>query len=165
MMSRIFKRIMDEALRVLPAVIYFFIAFNLFRLTFGQMFTHVGIPCTPLLSTIIWALIIGKIMIIADHLPFLNIFSKKPLIYNTLWRTSVYFIFSFLFRVIEHLVPLVRHHQDIAVASQHFLKEMWWARFWTIQIWYLILLLVFVVFQELVRGVGRDKLRIMFFGR
>ena len=164
-MSRIFTRIAEEMRRILPAVIYFFIAFNIIRLTFGQMFTHVGLPCTPLLSTIIWALIIGKIMIIADHIPVLNLFSKKPLIYNTLWRTFIYFSIGMLFRIIEHLVPLIRKHQDITVATQHFLREMWWARFWTIQVWFLILLFVFVVFQELVKGVGRDKLRIMFFGR
>jgi len=50
------------------------------------------------------------------------------------------------------------------MATRRFLEETWWARFLTIQAWHLVLLFIFVVAQELVKGVGRDNLRRMFFG-
>ncbi len=156
---------MEETRRVAPAVIYFFIAFNLFRLTFGEMLARSGMQNTTFITTIVGAIIVGKVMIVADHLPILNLFSKKPLVYNTLWRTSIYFVFCYLIRLMEHLIPLVVKYNDLGIAIKRLMEQVWWVRFWTIQVWYLILLLIFVFFQDLNKALGSGKIRQMFFGR
>lgn len=164
-MNKILQSIRTETRRALPAILYFFIAFNLFRITFGIMFANVGMKPATFLSTVIGAIVIGKIMIISNYLPFFNIFANRPLIYNTIWRTSIYLIFSFVLRLIDHLIPFVVKYKDIGLAWQDLLGHIWWARFWTIQVWYLILLLLFVATQELVKAIGAGRLRQIFFGR
>ena len=164
-MSRILKRIKEETLRVLPAVLYFFIASNLFCMTFGWMLKDQGVHLVAFSRTVIGAIIIGKVMLVINATPLLNIFSNRPLIYNTAWKTSVYFIFVCLVRTIEHLIPFIAKYKALAPAWQHMIDEVWWARFWTIQIWMFILFLIFVLSQELINGVGEEKLRKMFFGR
>jgi len=164
-MNKILQSIRTETRKAIPAIIYFFIAFNLFRVTFGMMFVNVGLKPTTFLSTIISAIVVGKIMILSNYLPFFNIFANKPLIYSTLWRTSIYLTFSLVFRLIEHLIPFVVKYKDIGLAWQNLLDHTWWTRFWTIQIWYLILLLLFVVAQDLIKVIGTDRLRKIFFGR
>ena len=164
-MLRIVKWIKKETLHILPAVLYFFIAGNLFCLTFGWMLKEEGVRLANFSSTVIGAIIIGKVILVVDATPLLNMFSNRPLIYNTIWKTTIYFLFTFFFRTIEHLVPFMMKYKGPAIAWQHMMSEVWWARFWTIQTWMLILLLIFVLSQELVTGVGLDKLRKMFFGR
>lgn len=162
-MNKVFTWIRKETRRVLPAVIYFFVAFNLFRLTFGQMFAHLGLQPARFGATIIAAIIVGKVMVIVDNIPFFNLFSDKPRIYNAAWRVSIYFFVSLLIRVIDHLTPYLIKLKHIGVAVDRLLADMWWAKFWTIQVWYFILLGLFVFFQELVKALGKDKLREIFF--
>jgi len=164
-MSRATKWLKKEFFHILPAVLYFFIAFNIFYMTFGWIFRALGLPFISYIRTVIGALIIGKVMLVADKLPFLNIFSRRPLIYSTAWKTSIYFLFTFLFRMLEHLVPFVVKYKDLDVAWRHLIDEIWWPRFWTVQIWLAVLLLLFVVSQEVIKAVGREKIREMFFGR
>jgi hypothetical protein len=44
------------------------------------------------------------------------------------------------------------------------LDEVDWPHFWTIQIWLTVLLLVYCTMQELLRALGHDKVRELFFG-
>jgi hypothetical protein len=164
-MPRILKRIKEEFIHVIPAVIYFFVAFNLFNLTFGAMFEEVGIPRFSFLAIVISSLVVGKVMIVADSLPFINAFPNKPLIYNTLWKTSVYSFLCYLLRLVEHLMPLLSKYGDIGLAWRLMLDKTDWPDFWTVQVWAFILFLIFVVSQELVKNIGKDNLRRMFFGR
>ena len=165
-MSKILKRIREEIRRVMPAVIYFFLAFTLFKLTFGQWLAHLGVQATSFFGIIVSSLIVGKVMLIVDHLPLLNnAFSDKPLVYNTLWKTTVYSFASFLFRVAEHLIPLARKYGGIKAGWDQLLSEVVWPRFWTIQVWFFILFLIFVVNQRVVEHVGWERLRKLFFGK
>ncbi|MDD5633805.1 MAG: hypothetical protein PHW46_00820 [Candidatus Omnitrophica bacterium] len=163
-MNRILERVKKEILHVLPVVIYFFLAITLFRFTFGLWLAHFGVPSTSFVRVLILSLVIGKIMLIVDHLPFLNIFRKKPLIYGILWKTLVYTFFSFLFRFVEHLIPLVRQCGSIQAGYQQLYAITLWPRFWTIQVWCFILFLVFVVSQQIVEYIGKERLRKLFFG-
>lgn len=163
-MKNILETIKREALHIFPAVLYFFIAFNLFRLTFGKMFAHLGMNPPTLLATLVSSAIVGKVILVTDHLPLLKAFSRRPLIFNMIWRTSIYFIFCYILRVVEHLLPLVRQYGNVGVAWRHLVDAVWWPQFWTVQTWYLILLFIFVIGQETVRNVGKENLNRIFFG-
>ncbi len=45
-------------------------------------------------------------------LPLMNRFPNKPLIYNVLWKTTVYFVATYFVRYLELFVPLVFEHGD-----------------------------------------------------
>jgi hypothetical protein len=160
-----FRHIKEEAINVVPAILYFFFAMNLFRLTFGWMMKSEGLKYMSFTRVVITSLIIGKIMIIADAMPFLNRFSTKPLIYNTIWKTAIYSFFGSLFIFLEKLVPLLFKYSDPNIAWQHMMAETHWPRFWSSQIWLMVLFLIFVVFRELHIALGKGRMRQIFFGK
>lgn len=71
---------------------------------------------------------------------------------------------AFLVRYAEHFISFFRQYGDVALANQHLLNEVVWPRFWAIQIWLLALFFVYCALRELIRTLGREKVRIMFFG-
>lgn len=164
-MRSVFAAIVEESRRVLPAVVYFFLAFTLFNLTFGEWMATLGIRAMSLGGILIGSLVVGKVMMIVDHLPFLNCFRDRPLIYNTLWKTCIYTLASFFFRVVEHLSPLVVKYGSLQEGAAALLDEVFWPRFWTIQVWFFVLFLIFVVNQQLVVHIGSHRLREIFLGR
>jgi hypothetical protein len=44
------------------------------------------------------------------------------------------------------------------------LDEVVWPHFWAIQLWLLVLLFLYCALRELVRALGADEVRRMFFG-
>lgn len=164
-MSKVFKWILKEARSIFPAVLYFFCAINLFNLTFGRLLQEAGSRLMTFPRIVISSLIIGKIMLVAEALPFLNKFSGKPLIYGTLWKTFIYSFFGFLFLVVERLIPFFFKYNDKAEAWQHMLKDTLWSRLCIAQVWLVVLFLIFVVLKEFINTIGKDKVRQIFFGR
>jgi len=157
---RVFEWIRREIIEVFPAVIYFFVAFNLINLTF----TIEGVRLANLLGVTAGALLIGKILIVIDHFPLLNIFTKKPLIYNTIWKTLIYTAVSCLVRLAEIFIPLIPKYKSVVTACLKLPGAVSWNRFLVVHTWILLLFLIFVTSKETVDAVGREKVRRMFFG-
>jgi len=164
-MIHILKWIKKEILHVLPAVIYFFVVFNLFNLTFGRMLAGAGAQGFSFMGIVMTSLVVGKVILVLDELPFIDAFPHKPLVYNTLWKTFVYSFVAFLIRIAGNLIPRIAKYKDLDVAWQHLLKEISWSQFWTIHVWFVVLFLIFVVSRQLIRAVGGDRLRQVFFGK
>jgi hypothetical protein len=163
-MSALLDWIKKELREVLPAVIFFLVAFNLICFTEDIMLEESGVRYTSFLGATIGALVAGKVLLAVDLLPFLDRFRGRPLIYGTLWKASLYSLAAFLFRVGEHLVPWAVKEGGLAAGSRHMLATVEWPRFWAIQVWITSLLLVFVAVREVVVAVGTLRVRRMFFG-
>ncbi len=164
-MSRALKWIVDQFIHVLPAVLFFFVAFVIINFTTELMVSRHGITFATVPTIAIGALVVGKVLLIIDNLPFSNVFSKKPLIYNTLWKTFIYTLGALAFRFAELLVPLILSYGNLPTAYEHFLNESDWPRFWAVQIWVAVLFFFFAFSRELIRAIGESRLRQMFFGR
>ena len=163
-MSKIFQRLKQEFLGVIPAAIYFFIAFQLLAFTRDLIVQEYDVEISTFVAATVGALIVAKIVMVVDLLPFVNRFPDKPLIYNIVWKTSIYLVAAFLFRYIEYLVPFVLDYGDIAEANRHLLDEVVWPHFWIVQIWLFVLFFLYCVLKELVRVLGRDSVSSMFLG-
>lgn len=48
------------------------------------MLREYGIPWTGFGEAVIGAILVGKVVLIVDILPFMNKFPERPLIYNTI---------------------------------------------------------------------------------
>jgi hypothetical protein len=162
--KNIVQKIKREFLSVLPPTIFFLFAFNVVAITTILLLKEHGVDVPPVLMATILALVVGKVILIADHLPFINKFPNKPLIYNILWKTFIYMIAVFIARYLEHFIPAFREHWDIVEAHQHLLREFAWRRFVAIQIWLMVLFLFYAVLVELVRALGKERVVKMFFG-
>ena len=164
-MSKILRTLRHEFIQVLPPTIFFFIAFNVITITKALMLKGHGIEVSGLAAAAVGALLVGKVILIADKLPFINRFPEKPLIYNVVWKTLIYILAVFVVRYVEHVIPFVREFGSLGIAHQHLLNEVVWPQFWSIQIWLLVLFLAYASLHELVRLIGRDEVIQMFFGK
>ena len=106
-MNRIFKFIVEETIKVIPAIIFFAISFNLINFTQRLMHKPSTSAGSSYLTATIGALIVGKFILIVNQLPFINAFPKKPLLYNIVWKFTIYGSFALLFRIAEKFLDLV----------------------------------------------------------
>ena len=157
--------IYKEIREMLPPTIFFFAAFNLIALTTALNLRHYGISFTTFSLATVAALIVGKVVLITDKFSFINKFPSKPLIYNVVWKTIIYAFASVLVRYLERVVHFLFEYGSLSSANRHLFEEMVWPRFWAIQIWLLVLLLLYCSFRELIRVVGRQTVVEIFFGR
>jgi hypothetical protein len=109
-------------------------------------------------------LIVAKVILLAEGIPFINKYPDKPLIYNVVWKTIFYVLVAFIVRLLEYLIPLWWQYRDLGVAMEHLLEETIWPHFWVIQIWLFCLFSVYVSFRELARTLGEEKFIKIFFG-
>ena len=163
-MGKVFHFIAKEFREILPAMIYFLIAFHVITLTHGLMLLEYGIePASSLVATIT-ALIVAKAILVADALPFINRFPDRPLVFNVVWKTFIYGLVSFLFRYLEEVLPRLGDAGGFAAANQQVFDEIVWPHFWAVQILMLVSILGYVCFSEIERSLGEGRLRAMFFG-
>jgi hypothetical protein len=163
-MHKSLQRLKDELLGIIPAAVFFFIAFQLLALTRALILQEYGVHVSTFIAATIGALIVAKVVMIVDLLPFVNRFPHKPLAYNIIWKTAIYLLAAFVVRYVEHLIHFVRKYGDLIEANRHLLQEVVWPHFWLIQIWLLVLLLMYCTFRELIRVLGRQRVRALFFG-
>lgn len=163
-MSDIISRIQHELLAVIPPAVFFFISFQLIAFTHALMLEEYGIRVSTFVTATIAALVVAKVVLIIDLMPFVNRFPEKPLMYNVVWKTVLYLIASLAARYIEHLIPFIRQHKGLAPANRHLLVEVVWPHFWAVQLWLLVLFFVYCALRELIRVLGRDRVLSIFFG-
>ena len=163
-MSQISSRIEDELVAVIPPTVFFFAAFQLIAFTRALMLREYGISVSAFVTASIAALVVAKVVLIVDLLPFVNRFPDKPLVYNVVWKTLIYLVAALLVRYVEHLIPFVREHGDLVMANRRSLDEVVWPHFWAVQIWLVVLFFVYCALRELIRVLGRDRVLNMFFG-
>ncbi len=164
-MSKILRTLKHELLEAVPPAIFFLIAFYLLSLTHSLMLRSYGIDASTFVAATVGALIVAKVVLIADMLPLINRFPEKPLIYNVVWKTLLYLMASLLVRYVEHLIHFLREGGGFEVANRRLLDEVVWPHFWAIQLWLLVLFLVYCSLRELSRVLGRDAVTRIFFSR
>ncbi|MES2438080.1 MAG: hypothetical protein V4584_03390 [Verrucomicrobiota bacterium] len=143
--------------------LFFFVAVQLLAVTDSLILKQYGIHLKTFFSATMLALIVAKVVVITDHFALVNRFPEKPLIHNVIWKTLIYFSAALAFRYLEHLIHFRRRSTDFAEANRRLFEEIIWPHFWAVQLWLLVLLLIYCAFRELVRALGRDRIRAIFF--
>jgi hypothetical protein len=128
------------------------------------MLKKTGIAPSSSVSIAVAALILGKAVLIADILPFINRFPNRPLIYNVAWKTVIYWLISVAIHYVERLIEFWRHAGSVDAANQKLLAEIVWPHFWAIQIILFVLIAMYCMVHELVRVIGKEKAMRIFFG-
>jgi hypothetical protein len=161
---KLLKSIKHDFFEILPPTIFFFIAFSLILATKLLMLREYGISWTGFGAAVIGAILVGKVVLMVDKLPFVNRFPDRPLMYNASWKSLIYFLAALLVRYLDHVVPLLLKHESLIEASRHLIGEVVWPQFWLVQMWLAVLFFVYCSLRELVRVIGRDKIIHIFFG-
>jgi len=163
-MSKLSAKIKEEIGALLPPTIFFFIALHLVAFVRVLMLKGTGIAPGTMVSATVAALILGKAVLIADSLPFINRYPDKPLVYNIAWKTTIYALVAMLIHYMERLVHYWREAGGLVAGNEKLLAEIVWPHFWAVQIFLVMLILIYCTMHELVRLIGGDKVRRMFFG-
>jgi hypothetical protein len=163
-MGKFAKTVKHELAEMIPPTIYFFVIFHIIALIRELMTKNTGIDISTTTSIAIGSLILGKAVLIANALPFINRFPEKPLMWNVCWKTALYFVVALVIHYLEHLYDFWQVAPGFAAANRKLLSEIVWPHFWAIQILLTVLIFVYCVASELARLVGPKKLGRMFFG-
>jgi hypothetical protein len=164
-MSKLFARIKEEFYEVLPPTIFFFVMLHIVAIVRVLMLKGTGVAASMPFQVTVAALVLGKAVLIADHLPLINRYPDKPLVYNVVWKTVIYVLIATVIHYIERLIDFSRAAGGVSAGSEKMLAEIVWPHFFAIEIILLVLIVMYNTMHELVRVVGRDKVLEMFFGR
>jgi hypothetical protein len=164
-LAAVAAKVGEEIRAVLPPTIYFFVMLHVVALIRSLMLRGTGIALSTPWQIAVAALILGKAVLLADHLPLVNRYPEKPLAYNIAWKTVIYLLVATLIHYVERLVDFAREAGGLVAGNQRLLAETVWTRFWGVEILIALLIVVYVTMHELVRVLGRDRMLDMFFGR
>ena len=149
---------------ILPPLIFFFVGFNLIVLTTNLILADYSIAVGSFMLATTGALVVGKAVPVANAMPFIRRYDRAPLIQPILFKTLVYWVAVFIARLLEALVEfwLVQGH-PVGEFLPHLASTFSWDHFAAIQIWILVLFLIYVTASELNRLLGAGELwRILF---
>ncbi|MGE0272290.1 MAG: hypothetical protein AB7M05_05845 [Alphaproteobacteria bacterium] len=149
---------------MMPAVIFFFVGFNMVLLTKQLFLDAYLITLADLMLAAVSALIAGKVVLVGDAIPLMRRYENAPLIYSILYKTAFYVVLVFFARLIEAGIPFIGHGGFDAFLD-HMLNIFSWQHFIATQLWIIVLFAVYVTGAELARLFGDGELYKIFFKR
>ncbi|MEZ4413968.1 MAG: hypothetical protein R2910_13345 [Gemmatimonadales bacterium] len=144
----------NELREMIPAMIFFLIAFHMLSLTKALVLDNYHVTATSSTIATVSAIIVAKAILIMDHTALARLFSSR-LLYNLLWKTALYGTVALLFRELEELIPVLLKHGDLGTALRRMVAETSTARFLVIHMWLYTLLFIYALGTEAVRIMGR----------
>jgi hypothetical protein len=158
--------IKKEVLHVIPIFLFFLFFFTLINWMEAFLFEGMGVTPFRFLEVAIAAALIAKIVLVVDHLPLIHLCRKRPLAYVICWKTGIYWVLLLVVRLVIRFVPFLFGGGDHFIEDLiRFYSAVHWNIFLSIQGYYLMLLFIFVTFQELTFKIGPEKMRHLFFGK
>jgi hypothetical protein len=155
---------LHELREILPPTIFFFIGFNLIVLTTNLILADYLVAFGNFMLATAAALVVGKAVLVTNALPFLGRYDRAPLIQPILFKTIVYCAAVFVARLLERFVEFwLIEHNPLGDFLPHMLTTFSWHRFAAIQLWILVLFLIYVTASELNHLFGDGELRRILF--
>jgi hypothetical protein len=163
-MSKLTAKIKQELAELLPPTLFFLVALHLVALIRALMNRNTGIELTTSAAVTIAALVLGKSVLLANLLPFINRYPDKPLVWNVCWKTTLYAVVALGIHYLERLYDFWKEAPSFGAANQSLFAAIVWPHFWAIQIVLALMILVYCVMAELTAALGREQMKAMFFG-
>jgi hypothetical protein len=148
---------------VLPPTIFFFVGFNLILWTKDLILREHNIEFSGFVVATLAALLVGKAVLVTDNLPLMRRFDGRPLIQPILFKTAIYWWCILVVRLAEELIYFLVGGGAISEFPTFLIEHFSWPRFLSIQIWLMVLFLVYVTAHELNTLFGDGELRRLFF--
>lgn len=163
-MSAVMSKVKHEFMKVLPPTIFFFVILHIVALIRALMIKGSGVDLPVSASVLIASLILGKSVLVADMMPFINRFPDKPLIWNVIWKTLMYALVALIVHYLERLYDYWKETPNLIEANSLLWASLNWPRFWAVQLLLITLIFMYCVIAELARVIGKDRLKVMFVG-
>jgi hypothetical protein len=158
-------KVKEEGRKVIVTTVFFAIGFCIIVVHNRLLTEGTGFQTVSFARALVGGLIVAKVLLSVDMLPFFDAFPHKPIVYNIGWKTSLYaagaMFFLYMEPFLKHLVKGTGLHASHSEAW----RELMMSRTWAIMIWLVVLLLVFVTMKEISQVIGKDQFKYMFLGR
>ena len=144
---------------MLPPTIFFFVGFNLIVLTTNLILADYSVAFGNFMLATAGALVVGKSVLVANAMAVLRHYDRGPVIEPILFKTVFYWAIVFIARLLEHFIRfwLIEHH-PVSEFLPHMVATFDWHRFAAIQIWILVLFLIYVTASEFNHLFGEGEL-------
>ena len=163
--NRLLAFFVREFRHVLPPTLFFATGFNLVVMSMNLVLADYLIRFGGFLLATTAALVVGKAVLVADKMPFLRRFDTAPLIRPILFKTFIYWGFVFIARLIEAFAHYVFESGTVLGFGEHLQAQFSWHRFFFVQIWILVLFLIYTTVAELNALFGDGELFRLLFRR
>jgi hypothetical protein len=163
--NRALRFVVREFRHVLPPTLFFAAGFNLVVLSMNLVLADYLLRFGGFLLATTSALIVGKAVLVADKMPLLRRFDTAPLIRPILFKTLIYWACVFVARLLEAFVHYAWESGSVVGFFAHLQAQFSWHRFLFIQIWILVLFLIYTTVAELNALFGDGELFRLLFKR
>ncbi len=158
------QRAADEMRRFLVMFLYLWILFGLFALHERIILRQHGISFSSQGFALINALVLAKVMLVAEDLNLGHWLHGRPLIYPILHESFVFAILFICFHIIEHLVVGLFRGEDVA-ASVPAIGGGGFAGLICVGLILFFALIPFFAFRDVSRELGPGLLNALLFGK
>lgn len=163
-MTGIVAKAKEEFRKLLVIAVFFSAGFCLIHVSNRLLTEGSSVEIASLARAVFGGLIVAKVLLVVDLLPFVNAFPGRPLMRNIVWKTSLYVAVTVLFLYIEPLLKNLFRGAGFLGASSRAWQELMLPRTWATLIWVAMLMAVFVTLKELSDAIGKKQLKHMVFG-
>ena len=161
---RVGARLLYEAREALAPSIFFFIGFNFIVFTTNLLLADYAVAFSNFMLATLSALVVGKAVLVANAMPYLRRYDRAPLLRPILFKTAFYWVIVFLARLLERFVhfSVIERNPPAGFAS-YLITTFSWHRFSAVNLWILVLFLIYVTASEVAHLFGRGELWRLFF--
>jgi hypothetical protein len=155
----------EELRKILVVAVFFSAGFCLIHVSNRLLTEGSRVEIATLARAIFGGLIVAKVLMGVDLLPFVHAFPGRPLAHNIVWKSSLYVAGGVIFLYFEPFMKNVLRGAGLFASNSRAWQELMLPRTWATVIWVAMLMTVFVTLKELSRVIGKDELKRMVFGR
>jgi hypothetical protein len=161
--GRVGRRFVDAFREVLPPTLFFLFSFNLIVFTTNLLIHDYWFKLSGFLLATTTALIVGKAVLVANHIRLIERFRGAPLIQPILYKAVFYTLIVMVVRLVERFIHLAIDDSGFSAAFDVAVQDFTWRRFVAVQIWIFTCFLVYVTATELSRLLGEGQMFRLFF--
>ena len=162
---RMLAGLLHELRLVVPPTLFFFVGFNLILFTKRLILAEYLVEFSGFMLATVSALIAGKVVLVADMMPFLRRLDGRPLARPILFKTIVYTVLVSAVRLLDQFVRFLLAGGTTGGFPHHLAVEFSWHQFAATQIWIFVLFLIYVTAAELSTLFRDGELLKLFFKR
>jgi hypothetical protein len=156
------SKALHEAKEFFWIFVYLWLCFGLFELYKSLILAEQHIHYTAYGLAVVKALVLGKVILVAKALHLAERHKDRPLIYPTLYKSSVFFVVLVLFSMLEEVVRHFLEHRTIVNSLSEIGSGSLPATLASALLLFVVLV-PFFAFQEISRVLGGNKLYHLFF--
>ena len=147
---RVIRVVATEFRHVIPPTIFFAVGFNLIVFSTNLILADYSLKLGGFLIATTTALLVGKAVLVAEKLPLLRRFDNAPLVLPILFKTLVYWFVVLIVRLLENFAHYAFETGQVSGFIAFRLEEgLTWHRFLFVQLWVLVLFLLYVTGAEI----------------